>query len=182
MGSGRARRGPGRQARPRPGVGVVLAAGIRALRIGGHYGDAIGLAAAAAAVCTHVGLSLVPACVALGAAVHIAGDELTHGGCPLLYPVSRREFHLLPPPLCITTGRLAEHWIIPSCSAPPCAPCSRGTPPWPLSPATCTPPGRRLRAEAFRAVSHPCQAPGRALALTVPASAPRALSCPGCKA
>jgi membrane-bound metal-dependent hydrolase YbcI (DUF457 family) len=93
-------------------LGVLLAAGVRALRIGGHHGDAIGLAAAAAAVYWHVGLALVPACVALGAASHIAGDELTHDGCPLAWPVSSHEFHLLPRRLRITTGKFAEHWII----------------------------------------------------------------------
>ena len=93
-------------------LGVLLAAGVRALRIGGHHGDAIGLAAAAAAVYWHAGLSLVPLCIALGAAAHIAGDELTHDGCPLAWPVSGHEFHLLPHRLQITTGRFAEHWII----------------------------------------------------------------------
>ena len=79
-------------------LGVLLAAGVRALRIGGHHADAIGLAAAAAAVYWHAGLSLVPLCIALGAAAHIAGDELTHDGCPLAWPVSGHEFHLLPRP------------------------------------------------------------------------------------
>jgi membrane-bound metal-dependent hydrolase YbcI (DUF457 family) len=58
------------------------------------------------------GLSLVPLCIALGAAAHIAGDELTHDGCPLAWPVSSHEFHLLPRRLQITTGRFAEHWIV----------------------------------------------------------------------
>jgi len=93
-------------------LGVLLAAGVRALRIGGHHADVIGLAAAAAAVYWHAGLSLVPLCIALGAAAHIAGDELTHDGCPLAWPVSGHEFHLLPHRLQITTGRFAEHWII----------------------------------------------------------------------
>jgi len=93
-------------------LGLVLAAGVRALGIGGHHGDAIGLAGAAAAVYWRAGLSLVPLCIALGAAAHIAGDELTHGGCPLAWPVSRREYHLLPRRLRITTGRFAEHWIV----------------------------------------------------------------------
>ena len=43
---------------------------------------------------------------------YIAGDELTHDGCPLAWPVSRREYHLLPRLLQITTGRFAEHWIV----------------------------------------------------------------------
>jgi membrane-bound metal-dependent hydrolase YbcI (DUF457 family) len=49
---------------------------------------------------------------ALGCIAHIAGDELTHGGCPLLYPVSGHEFHLLPRPVEITTGKLAETYAI----------------------------------------------------------------------
>ena len=93
-------------------LGVLLAAGVRALRIGGHHADVIGLAGAAAAVYWHAGLSLVPLCIALGAATHIAGDELTHDGCPLAWPVSGHEFHLLPHRLQITTGRFAEHWIV----------------------------------------------------------------------
>jgi membrane-bound metal-dependent hydrolase YbcI (DUF457 family) len=93
-------------------LGLLLAAGVRALRIGGHHGDVIGLAAAAAAIYWHAGLSLVPLCIALGAASHIAGDELTHDGCPLAWPISGHEFHLLPRRLRITTGRFAEHWIV----------------------------------------------------------------------
>ena len=93
-------------------LGLILAAGVRALRIGGHHGDVIGLAGASAAIYWNAGLTLVPLCIALGAAAHIAGDELTHDGCPLAWPVSRREYHLLPRRLQITTGRFAEHWIV----------------------------------------------------------------------
>ena len=93
-------------------LAVLLAAGIRALRIGGHHADVIGLGAAAAAVYWHAGLGLVPVCIGLGAAAHIAGDELTHDGCPLGWPVSKREYHLLPHGLRITTGKAAEHWIV----------------------------------------------------------------------
>ena len=50
--------------------------------------------------------------VALGALAHVAGDMLTHDGCPLLYPVSRYEFGLLPEPIRITTNKLAERWVI----------------------------------------------------------------------
>lgn len=93
-------------------LGLVLATGLRALRISGHHGDALGLAGAAAAVYWHAGLWLVPWCIALGVAAHIAGDELTHGGCPLAWPLSKHHFHLLPRALQITTGRFAEHWIV----------------------------------------------------------------------
>ena len=93
-------------------VALLLAAGMHALRLGGHYGDTLALAGAAAVVHWHVGLALVPVCIAIGAAAHIAGDECTHAGCPLGYPFSGREFHLLPRRLQITTGKAAEHWIV----------------------------------------------------------------------
>ena len=51
-------------------------------------------------------------CVALGMVAHVAGDMLTHDGCPLLYPLSRYEFGLLPEPVRITTNKLAERWVI----------------------------------------------------------------------
>src|SRR5207237_88993 len=47
-----------------------------------------------------------------GTLAHVAGDMLTHDGCPLLYPVSRYEFGLLPEPIRITTNKLAERWVI----------------------------------------------------------------------
>jgi membrane-bound metal-dependent hydrolase YbcI (DUF457 family) len=93
-------------------VALLLAAGMHALRLGGHYGDILAVAGAVAVVHWHVGLALVPVCIAIGAAAHIAGDELTHDGCPLGYPFSGHEFHLLPHRLQITTGKAAEHWIV----------------------------------------------------------------------
>jgi membrane-bound metal-dependent hydrolase YbcI (DUF457 family) len=93
-------------------LGLLLAAGLHALRLGGHHGDVLGLAAAGAAVHWRVGLALAPVCVAAGVAAHIAGDCLTHDGCPLGWPVSADEFHLLPEPLRFTTGKAAEHWIV----------------------------------------------------------------------
>ncbi len=93
-------------------LGVILSAGVRALQIGGHHGDVIGLSGAAAAIYWQAGLTLVPLCIALGVAAHIAGDELTHDGCPLAWPLSGQEFHLLPRRLQITTGRFAETWIV----------------------------------------------------------------------
>lgn len=54
----------------------------------------------------------VPLCVGLDTAAQIAGDELTHSGCPLAWPFSGHELHLLPLPLRFTTGRFAERWII----------------------------------------------------------------------
>jgi membrane-bound metal-dependent hydrolase YbcI (DUF457 family) len=93
-------------------LSLLLSAALRALRIGGHYGDVLGVTAAAVTIYWHVGLSLAPWCIALGAAAHIAGDMLTHGGCPIAYPLSRHEMHLLPGALRFTTGKIAEHWIV----------------------------------------------------------------------
>ena len=55
---------------------------------------------------------LLALAVALGCAAHIAGDELTHGGCPLFWPVSKHEFHLVPRPLQITTAKIGENWVV----------------------------------------------------------------------
>lgn len=103
-------------------LALLYSAALRALHIGGHHGDLIGIGAAA--LTCYAGLDLVQLPIgswhvpmlalatALGCAAHIAGDELTHGGCPLLWPFSKYEFHLLPPPLRITTAKMTENQII----------------------------------------------------------------------
>jgi membrane-bound metal-dependent hydrolase YbcI (DUF457 family) len=60
----------------------------------------------------HWHVPLLTLAIGLGTAAHIVGDELTHGGCPIFWPFSEHEFHLLPRPLQITTAKLAENWII----------------------------------------------------------------------
>ncbi|MBO0806322.1 MAG: metal-dependent hydrolase [Nocardiopsaceae bacterium] len=101
---------------------LLYSSALRALRVGGHHGDLIGVAGAA--VTCYLGTDVVPVTVwhwrvpflavaiALGCVAHIAGDELTHSGCPVLWPVSRHEFHLLPKPMRITTAKLTENRII----------------------------------------------------------------------
>jgi membrane-bound metal-dependent hydrolase YbcI (DUF457 family) len=93
-------------------LSLLLAAAMHGLRLGGHHGDVLALLAAGAAVYWHAGLHYAPLCVALGVIAHIGGDELTHSGCPLLYPFSRDEYHLLPEPLRFTTGKVTEHAIV----------------------------------------------------------------------
>ncbi len=61
---------------------------------------------------TGYGLEFVPLAAVLGAGTHILGDMLTRCGCPLAWPVTMREFHLLPRPMRFTTGKLAEHVIV----------------------------------------------------------------------
>jgi membrane-bound metal-dependent hydrolase YbcI (DUF457 family) len=107
-------------------AGLVLAllfsAGFRALHIGGHFGDAAGMALAAFVLWENWDLDLVTldghhvavlgVCTALGMLAHVAGDMCTHDGCPLLYPLSRHEFGLLPESIRITTNKLCEHWVV----------------------------------------------------------------------
>jgi membrane-bound metal-dependent hydrolase YbcI (DUF457 family) len=105
-------------------AGLVLAllfsAGFRALRIGGHHGDAAGIALAAVVIwkgwdlvlVTPAHVPVVAVCVAIGMLAHLAGDMCTHHGCPLLYPFSCHESGLLPKRARITTNKLAEHWVV----------------------------------------------------------------------
>ncbi|MGH3281614.1 MAG: metal-dependent hydrolase [Trebonia sp.] len=103
-------------------LALLYSSALRALRIGGHHGDLLGIAAALATCFTGADLTqlivgswhvpLLAAVTALGCVAHIAGDELTHGGCPILWPVSMHEFHLLPRPLQITTAKFAETRVV----------------------------------------------------------------------
>jgi hypothetical protein len=103
-------------------LSLLYSAALRALHVGGHHGDLFGIAAAVATCYTGADLTRLPVwhwhvpllavVIALGCAAHIAGDELTHGGCPLFWPASMHEFHLLPRPFQITTAKLCETWVI----------------------------------------------------------------------
>lgn len=97
---------------------LLYASALRALKIGGHFADLIALIAGA--VTCYLGIDVInlaawhwkvpflAAAVALGCLAHIAGDELTHGGCPVLWPLTEHEFHLLPKPMQITTAKMTE--------------------------------------------------------------------------
>jgi len=101
---------------------LLYASALRALKIGGHFADLIGFIAAA--VTCYLGtdvasvtvwkwkIPFIAAAVAIGCIGHIAGDELTHGGCPVLWPVSQHEFHLLPKSMQITTAKMTENKVI----------------------------------------------------------------------
>jgi len=103
-------------------LALLFSAAFRALHIGGHHGDLLGIGAAIITCYTRADLALVlvghwhvpllALAIGLGTAAHIAGDELTHGGCPIFWPFSMHEFHLLPRPLQITTAKLGENWIV----------------------------------------------------------------------
>jgi len=97
-------------------LGIILAAGFAsamdALRIRGHAGNGLACGLAAVMCWKGYGLALVPLAAALGCATHLAGDCLTRCGCPLAWPATMREFHLLPRPLRFTTGTWPERWIV----------------------------------------------------------------------
>jgi membrane-bound metal-dependent hydrolase YbcI (DUF457 family) len=103
-------------------LALIYSSALRALHVGGHHGDLLGIASAAVTCYTGADLIRLPVgpwhvpmlavVTALGCAGHIAGDELTHGGCPIFWPASMREFHLLPRPLQFTTAKICETWIV----------------------------------------------------------------------
>ncbi len=101
-------------------VSLLYSAALRALKIGSHHGDLIAMIGAAATIyygtdlitVTSWHVPLLAVTTGLGCAAHIVGDELTHSGCPLLYPVSQHKFHVLPRPIEITTGKIAETYVV----------------------------------------------------------------------
>jgi membrane-bound metal-dependent hydrolase YbcI (DUF457 family) len=93
-------------------LSLVFAGGLYALRIGGHFADALAIAGAVVMVWTGYGLPLVAVATGLGCAAHLVGDMLTDSGIPLLLPLTRQRFRLLPEPAAFTTGTRPEHWLI----------------------------------------------------------------------
>ena len=89
-------------------LSLITAGGLYALRIGGHWADAIAVTAAIAMTITGTGLGLVAIATGLGCATHVFGDGLTDEGVPLAYPLSRRRVKWLPEPLAFTTGTRPE--------------------------------------------------------------------------
>jgi membrane-bound metal-dependent hydrolase YbcI (DUF457 family) len=100
----------------RIGLGVlltlILAGALIALRLGGHWSDALAIGGAVAMTATGTGLSLVALAVGLGCATHITGDMCTDSGCPLLLPFSRYRFRLLPEPFAFTTATRPEVLVV----------------------------------------------------------------------
>ena len=93
-------------------LAIAIAAGLRALRLGGHAGDLIAIGAAAGITYFGWDLALVPLACGLGCTTHIAGDALTDSGVPLLWPASEYRFKLWPEPFAFTTGTLPERAIV----------------------------------------------------------------------
>ena len=93
-------------------LALVIASGLYAMRVTGHGADVLAVAGAVAMVVTGTGLTMVVMAVGVGCATHVAGDMLTDEGCPLLFPLSRYHFRLLPEPLAFTTGSRPEIWVL----------------------------------------------------------------------
>jgi len=91
---------------------LILAGALIALRLGGHFADALAIGGAVAMVTTGTGLSLAALATGLGCATHIAGDMLTDSGVPLLLPFSRYRFKLLPEPFSFTTATRPELLVV----------------------------------------------------------------------
>lgn len=93
-------------------LALIVAGALYAISVEGHGADALAIAAAVVMIDTGFGLSLVALAVGVGCSTHVLGDMLTEEGCPLLYPLSRWRFRLLPRPLAFTTGTRPEFWIL----------------------------------------------------------------------
>lgn len=93
-------------------VTLILASALRALKLGGHWADAMALTAAVA-MCWHgFGLALVTPAVAVGCVTHLIGDGITDEGVPLFAPLSKAHVHLLPEPLAFTAGTRPERLVV----------------------------------------------------------------------
>jgi membrane-bound metal-dependent hydrolase YbcI (DUF457 family) len=93
-------------------LSLIIASGLYALGIRGHVADLLAIAGALGLVTTTTGLPLVALAVGVGCATHVVGDMLTDEGCPLLYPLSNKHYHLLSQRLSFTTGTRPELWLL----------------------------------------------------------------------
>jgi membrane-bound metal-dependent hydrolase YbcI (DUF457 family) len=87
---------------------LTFAGAIRPPKIKGWLDDAAPIPVAIALVWYHVDLSIVPYAAVLGVMVHIFGDMITHGGCPLGWPWSQT----MRGPKLFTTGSKTENGIL----------------------------------------------------------------------
>ena len=90
-------------------LALAIAAGLRALRLGGHYADVLAIGAAAGIAWDGWYLALIPLACLIGTATHLLGDALTDVGIPVFWPVTLRHFGL-PRPIAFTTGHAVERF------------------------------------------------------------------------
>lgn len=76
-------------------MALSLAGAIRLFGIPGWFDDLAPIPVVIGIVgFTSVPLDMVPFALMLGCAIHVAGDLVTKGGCPLLWPFSRKRYKL----------------------------------------------------------------------------------------
>ena len=108
-------------------LSLILAGGFCALRLAraatglfghvpastmNHAADAAAIGAAVAMASTGAGLGLMATATGLGCVAHLVTDALTDQGIPILWPLSKAHFKLLPEPLSFTTGTRPERWVV----------------------------------------------------------------------
>lgn len=90
---------------------LSLAGAIRLLRIPGWLDDLAPVPIVIGIVCfTEIPLEIVPPAIALGCAIHIAGDVVTMTGCPLWWPMSQKRVKLA---LFVTNGKVERYFVAP---------------------------------------------------------------------
>ncbi|GAA3193562.1 metal-dependent hydrolase [Actinocorallia longicatena] len=87
---------------------LVLAAAIRPLAIKGIWDDLAPIPIAFVALWYHVDLSVMPYAIVIGVVIHIVGDMITLGGCPIGWPWSQTMFG----PKWFKTGSRIERRIV----------------------------------------------------------------------
>jgi membrane-bound metal-dependent hydrolase YbcI (DUF457 family) len=90
---------------------LALAAGARALHLGGHLADIAALAGGGAITWTGWSMHQVVLATGLGCGIHICGDMITTRGCPLLWPLTMYHFGL-PRPLAFDAGAWQETYLV----------------------------------------------------------------------
>lgn len=88
---------------------LALGGAIRMLRIPGWLDDVAPIPVVIGLVCfTDVPLEIVPPALMLGCAIHVMGDVVTKGGCPLWWPLSHKRVKLA----LFKTNGVTERWIV----------------------------------------------------------------------
>jgi membrane-bound metal-dependent hydrolase YbcI (DUF457 family) len=93
-------------------LSLIIAAGLYAFGVHGHFADLLAIAGAVAMIISRTGLLHLEVAVLVGTSTHVVGDMLTDEGCPLLFPFSEHHSRLLPRPLAFTTGTKPELWVL----------------------------------------------------------------------
>lgn len=96
---------------------LTSAGAVRLLKIDGYIDDLLPIPVCAALVwLSPVDFAWVPLALVLGAAVHVLGDMLTNGGCPLLWPYAPGKGKKAKPKRyalgLFKTGGKVENWLV----------------------------------------------------------------------